>query len=317
VKSFSPAGAATKAYFGLGARTFGNPDGATRGGGAYAAGGANLNGPNQGGGPGGGGGTVTFSILAAPNSNGPYQCLPGPGSSAEFSADSASLGSVCGTTTGAIVGDPVSVNGAALLTAGQVKGGGPHYNTVCLAGDLPQNHFINWTFDDGAGNTYDLTSASAGFSTPWDDTGSGGTIWTWLVPPGQEFAPLNQPMVNGVPAFAAAPASGGTLTGRLVYASPAGASNNVAPGGTFPANISRLIVTLALGDANWTGLAAGSDGQLLFLTNGHAANSLTLNASNAGSLAANQFLYQFNVILGPGISKLLCYDATLAKWLIA
>ncbi len=50
MKSFSPAGAATKAYYGLGARTFGNPDGATRGGGAYAAGGANPNGPNQGGG---------------------------------------------------------------------------------------------------------------------------------------------------------------------------------------------------------------------------------------------------------------------------
>lgn len=51
MKSFSPAGAATKAFFGLGARTFGNPDGATRGGGAYAAGGNNPNGPNQGGGP--------------------------------------------------------------------------------------------------------------------------------------------------------------------------------------------------------------------------------------------------------------------------
>jgi hypothetical protein len=50
VKSFSPAGMAIKAYFGLGARTFGNPDGALKGGGAYAAGGNNPNGPNQGGG---------------------------------------------------------------------------------------------------------------------------------------------------------------------------------------------------------------------------------------------------------------------------
>lgn len=50
MKSFSPAGAATKAFYGLGARTFGNPDGAQRGGGAYSAGGANANGPNQGGG---------------------------------------------------------------------------------------------------------------------------------------------------------------------------------------------------------------------------------------------------------------------------
>lgn len=124
-------------------------------------------------------------------------------------------------------------------------------------------------------------------------------------------------MVSGVPAFAAASGGGGTLTGRLAYASPAGASNNVAPGGGFPTNKSRLVVTLAAGDANWTGLVAGSDGQLLLLTNADAANSLTLNASNAGSVAANRFLYQFDIVLGPGVSKLLCYDATLANWLIS
>jgi hypothetical protein len=41
---------AVKAFFGYGAKTFGNPDGATRGGGAYASGGDNPDGPNQGGG---------------------------------------------------------------------------------------------------------------------------------------------------------------------------------------------------------------------------------------------------------------------------
>jgi hypothetical protein len=122
-------------------------------------------------------------------------------------------------------------------------------------------------------------------------------------------------MVAGVPAFAGA--GGGTLAGRLAYASPAGARNDVAPGGGFPASISRLLVTLAAGDANWTGLVAGSDGQLLFSTNADGANSLTLNASNIGSAAANRFLYQFDLLLGPGVSKLLCYDATLAKWLIS
>ncbi len=65
MKSFSPAGAATKAYYGLGARTFGNPDGARRGGGAYAAGGANINGPNQGGGGSPPAGAWTFSTSAA------------------------------------------------------------------------------------------------------------------------------------------------------------------------------------------------------------------------------------------------------------
>lgn len=39
MKSFSPAGAATKAFYGLGARTFGNPDGNTSGNGAWTRGG--------------------------------------------------------------------------------------------------------------------------------------------------------------------------------------------------------------------------------------------------------------------------------------
>jgi hypothetical protein len=125
-------------------------------------------------------------------------------------------------------------------------------------------------------------------------------------------------MVSGVPAFAAPGAAGGLiLAGRKAYASPAGANNNVNPGGGFPLNIGRLVVTLAAGNANWTGLLAGADGQLLYLTNADAANTLELDPSNVGSAAANQFLYQFSLALGPGVSKLLCYDATLAKWMIS
>lgn len=135
-----------------------------------------------------------------------------------------------------------------------------------------------------------------------------------LAPNGQVLT-----MVNGLPAFAAA-GGGGTLANRVAYASPAGANNNVAPPVVAPATwltTQRLVVTLAAGNANWTGLLAGSDGQLMLLTNADALNTLTLNARNAGSLAANQFLYQFDVALGPGVSKLLCYDGPLAKWVIA
>lgn len=126
-------------------------------------------------------------------------------------------------------------------------------------------------------------------------------------------------MVGGVPAFAAAGAAGGLiLSGRRAYASPAGAVNNVNPGGGFPINIGRVVVTLAAGNANWTGLVAGADGQLLFLTNADAANTLELDALNAGSLAANRFLYGGGgVFLPPGVSKLLLYDGTLANWLLA
>lgn len=52
MKQFSPAGMAVKGFFGLRSKSFGNPDGAATGGGAYAKGGANANGPNQGGGGG-------------------------------------------------------------------------------------------------------------------------------------------------------------------------------------------------------------------------------------------------------------------------
>jgi hypothetical protein len=139
--------------------------------------------------------SVTFSIGAAPNSSSPYLCLPGPNSSFEFAAASGSA-DPCGNTAGVIVGDPVFVNGAQISIIGQISNGndGRHYNTLCLVGNLPQNVFVQWSFDDGAGNHYDLTSASAGFNAPWDGTGSGFTIWAWIVPVGQEFAPLNQPM---------------------------------------------------------------------------------------------------------------------------
>lgn len=137
----------------------------------------------------------------------------------------------------------------------------------------------------------------------------------WSIPLGTAGQVLT--MVGGTPVFAAAGAAGGLiLSGRRAYASPAGAQNDVNPGGGFPANIGRLIVTLAAGNASWTGLIAGADGQLLYLTNADAANSLELDVANAGSAAANRFLYQFNLVLGPGVSKLLCYDATLARWLL-
>jgi len=138
-------------------------------------------------------GSVTFTIVAGPNSNGPY--VNGPPNTYEFAAGSGTVGPPSGSTAGAINGDPVLVNAATIVAVGQVSSGpGPHYNTLCLQGVLPQNYFTNWVFDDGAGNHYDLSSASANFNTPWDETGGGFTIWSWPVPSGQEFAPLNQPM---------------------------------------------------------------------------------------------------------------------------
>lgn len=84
MKQFSPAGMATKGFYGGagwpqggnavnggrggfgGLKNFGNPDGATSGGGAWGAGGANPNGPNQGGG--GGGPTSAWALVFGDNS---------------------------------------------------------------------------------------------------------------------------------------------------------------------------------------------------------------------------------------------------------
>lgn len=121
-------------------------------------------------------------------------------------------------------------------------------------------------------------------------------------------------MVSGVPAFAAG-SGGGGLGSYLAFASPAGASNNVNPAG-FGATVGLLDVTLAAGDANWTGLAAGANEQILVIANADTTHSLTLNGLNGGSLAANRFRAGGDPVLPPLSSVLLVYYTTPAQWII-
>lgn len=177
MKSFSPAGAATKAYYGLGARTFGNPDGALRGGGAYARGGANINGPTQGGGGAAAGGSVVFKIAAtAANSSGPY-LLPQPtalidGVTTNPPAGPANLGSFNPT--------PVLVKAQPLVVLGAVGIGPTWYYTVCLSAVVIPAYFTNMTFTTVGGPVVVLTSASADFNTRF--TAAGFSIWSWPMP---------------------------------------------------------------------------------------------------------------------------------------
>lgn len=120
-------------------------------------------------------------------------------------------------------------------------------------------------------------------------------------------------MVNGRPQFAAG--SGGTGGAYLAYASPAGSSNNVAPAG-FGATVGLLDVTLAAGNATWTGLTAGADKQLLVIANADATNSLTVAALNAGSLAANRFRASGDLVLPPLSAVWVAYYATPAQWIV-
>lgn len=120
-------------------------------------------------------------------------------------------------------------------------------------------------------------------------------------------------------AVASGPGSVGSRiggSGPVIFASPTGASNDVNPTGFGP-GVGRLDVTLAAGVANWTGLAAGVDGQLLIISNQDATNSLTLNRENAGSAAANRFSGAADPVLAPGASaRLMYYGGTINRWRI-
>ncbi len=179
MKSFSPAGMAVKAYYGLGARTFGNPDGATRGGGAYAAGGDNPDGPDQGGGGGGGGNQVVFQTEAANNSSGPY--LVPNNTSLISGVTRPPIPSVVGVAPlGALTPDPVLVNGLGLQVVGSVGVGPIWYYTVCLFGTVAQDFFTDMTFTTVGGDLVTLTSATADFNGLF--TGVGFSIWDWEMP---------------------------------------------------------------------------------------------------------------------------------------
>lgn len=162
MKSFSPAGAATKAYYGLGARTFGNPDGARTGGGAYAAGGANPNGPNQ-----GGGGspplTPTFTIDAG----------PGPGGSVGYGQTFCGVPIFGSITSGAL---PAFIPPADPFVIGDnVASLGPPGFSVSAFGIFNQGDFTSVQIIE-LGLT--LLTFSAIFFTNGGGCGP-STIWTW------------------------------------------------------------------------------------------------------------------------------------------
>lgn len=98
--------------------------------------------------------------------------------------------------------------------------------------------------------------------------------------------------------------TGSTLGARLAYASPAG-SIAAAPVG-FNSGTGRLLVTLPSGNATWTSLTAGTDGQLLEIRNTDATNTLTLPKVNWGGVG--------DIALSAGNNILTYYDATAATW---
>jgi hypothetical protein len=117
----------------------------------------------------------------------------------------------------------------------------------------------------------------------------------------------------------------GLFTGGsvIIYNAAAGQSNNVNPGGAWPAaTVGRIEVNTSAGNANWTGLAApttpAQDGQGVLIKNlRNGGNTLTLNANNAGSSAANKFDLASDIILNAGDSVIAVYEYSRQLWYIA
>lgn len=108
---------------------------------------------------------------------------------------------------------------------------------------------------------------------------------------------------------------GGALGTYVAYASAAGAVDNVKPAATWPTGFGRIGVTLPGGAASWTGLVAGTDGQMALIMNLDAAANLSLDREDAGSLAANRFDAPGTpLVLPPGASVLAVYTVTVARW---
>jgi hypothetical protein len=118
------------------------------------------------------------------------------------------------------------------------------------------------------------------------------------------------------PTFQAATGGGGTLPVRLAVVAAAGVINDYNPGAPWPV-VCRLLVTPGAGGSALTGLLAGSDGQLVYLTNNAAlgGDDLTLDNLNAGSAAANRFSISGDPFILPAQGSVsLVYDGTDALW---
>jgi hypothetical protein len=131
----------------------------------------------------------------------------------------------------------------------------------------------------------------------------------------QAFMDWLKGIINGL--IAAGGGGSGSAIGNLraTAALAAGANHNLNPGGGWPTNYGRLFLTAA-GAANVTGLVAGVDNQWVLIVNDDAVNNITLNASNAGSAAANQFDYASDLILPPLATVVAIYDSTELKWVL-
>lgn len=102
------------------------------------------------------------------------------------------------------------------------------------------------------------------------------------------------------------------LGGEEVIVATAGDNDNVT---VTVATVSRILVDTTAGDAVFTGITAGSDGQLMVVTN-EGPSLLTLNDEDSGSTSANRLYGVTDISLPAKGSQLLSYSGNLSKWVM-
>lgn len=100
------------------------------------------------------------------------------------------------------------------------------------------------------------------------------------------------------------------LTGVISPTTIGSSQNNYNPTGLSTAAVLRLSASVAV---NITGLAGGASGRVLVVHN-VGSFDITLVWESASSTAANRFGTPSNVIIQPGVSVVLQYDATASRW---
>lgn len=156
--------------------TFGNPDGATIGGGAWSQAGNNPNGPNQGGGGPPPTPPLVFTQTNGLNSTGPLQFSGYSGDGSGFYKPVVALngGFGSGTTVPDPVdfaaGSPIEVSG---WGANAPYGGG--FFCVCVQGTFLQNAFTKINLGAPANLTFTTATANDYSTVKFP----GFTIWTW------------------------------------------------------------------------------------------------------------------------------------------
>lgn len=100
------------------------------------------------------------------------------------------------------------------------------------------------------------------------------------------------------------------LLGDLTPATITADQNDYSPTGLEDTSILRLATNAS---RNLTGLAGGSEGRLVVISN-VGANDLVLKDENGASAVANRFALAGDIVISPDESLLLWYDATSSRW---